>query len=540
VKVAGAASPAHPFRYENDPFRNVLPHWTPAKDKMRWTMGRVGVVASTCALLVLAPRAAWAVDADVESDTAAQFYDVRSPTGETVLSRRRLTSTLALSGYQVVDAPANDPTGPEVLFRARLRYDADYGAESGESDVTNFGHLVPGFTRQQVDLMYGYLEGRRFAKGLIGFKVGRQYVTDVLGWYSFDGGEVRVTTPFFVAAEAYGGLEVRGGMPLSTSRFEADGVWRGDRSGYDASLYPAFQPASIAPVFGAALESTGVTWLHGRLTYRRAMNTGASNTSEFASGLYSPASYSGTRVSTEKIGYSLEATWPKVGDARGGLVYDVYNAKFGSVYANLDAFVCKRLTVGVDYQFYQPTFDADSIWNIFLSEPMNDLGVRSTWTATDRFAVSAGAHARMFTVQTAEEVTGTSPNIYAGNPSYFPSSPLSFDGGGDVSARYKFGEGSLGMRASGNFGAEGDRVGGDVMGERVFDSRYVVEGRLNLWQWQDNLRPDRDAVSFGYVAGVGYRFAQRSQTLFEFQQDTNRLVGSRLRMMLYLTLAVTK
>ena len=83
-------------------------------------------------------------------------------------------------------------------------------------------------------------------------------------------------------------------------------------------------------------------------------------------------------------------------------------------------------------------------------------------------------------------------------------------------------------------------MGGDINGERVFDTRYVVEGRLSLWQWNDNLRPDRDATSFGYVAGVGYRFAPRSQTLFEFQQDTNRLVGLRFRAMLYLTLAVTK
>ena len=478
-------------------------------------------------------------DAEVQSDTAAQFYDVRSPTGETVLNRRRLTSTLSISGYQLLDTPANDPAAPQLLFRARLRYDADYGASGAESDPTNPGRFVPGFNPQQLDLMYGYVEGRRFAKGLIGFKVGRQYVTDVLGWYSFDGGEVRVTTPFYLAVEAYGGLEVRGGMPLSTSRFEADGIWRGDRAGYDPSLYPSYQPSEIAPVFGAALESAGVTWLHSRLTYRRAMNTG-SITSEFASGLYTPAQYSGTRISTEKLGYSLEASLPKVGSARGGLIYDLYNAKFGTLYANLDAFLGKGVTVGVDYQFYQPTFDADSIWNIFLSEPLNDVGLRATWAATERFAVSAGAHARIYTVQTAEEVPGTSPNIYVANPSYFPSTPLSFDGGGDFAARYKFGEGSLGARASGNFGQGGDRVGGDVMGERIVETRYVFQGRVNLWQWNDNLRPDRDATSFGYVAGLGYRFAPRSQTLFELQQDTNRLVGLRFRAMLYLTLAVTK
>jgi hypothetical protein len=492
------------------------------------------------AAVAVLPATAHAADVDVQSDTSAQFYDVRSPTGEQVVARRRVTETLAVSGYQLIDSPPNDPTAPQLLFRARLRYDGDFYNGGGDTNLANPSTFVPGLNAQQVDLMYGYVEGRKFLKGLLGFKLGRQYVTDMLGWYSFDGAEAKITTPFDVAVEAYGGLEQRGGLPLSTARFEADGVWRGDRANYDPSMYPQFQPADIAPVFAVAAESTGVTWLHARLTYRRVLDTGTANTSEFGSGLYTPASYSGDRVSSEKIGYSIDATLATVGTARAGLVYDLYNARFGSVYANLDAFVAKGVTAGIDYQFYQPSFDGDSIWNFFLSEPQNDLGGRVSWNVTDKVGVSAGGHARIYTVQTAEELPGTSPNIQPNNPSYFPSSGSSYDGGGDLNARYKFGEGHLGMRASGNFGPEGDRVGGDVNGERVFDTRYVVEGRLSLWQWQDNLRPDRNATSFGYVAGVGYRFAPRSQTLFELQQDSNRLAGLRFRAMLYLTLAVTK
>ena len=61
------------------------------------------------------------------------------------------------------------------------------------------------------------------------------------------------------------------------------------------------------------------------------------------------------------------------------------------------------------------------------------------------------------------------------------------------------------MRASGNFGQAGDCVGGDISGERIFETRYVLTGRVNVWQWDDKLRPDRDATSVGYVAGIGYR-----------------------------------
>jgi hypothetical protein len=72
-------------------------------------------------------------------------------------------------------------------------------------------------------------------------------MADTLGWRSFDGGEVKVTTPSYFAVEGYGGFEVRGGLPLSSPRFERDGVQRGDRDGFDKNLLPTCQPAAIAP-----------------------------------------------------------------------------------------------------------------------------------------------------------------------------------------------------------------------------------------------------------------------------------------------------
>ena len=94
-----------------------------------------------------------ALDAEVTSDTAAQFYDVRSrprPGDVTVLNRRRLTTTLGLGLYNLIDAPQGDPRAPDLSFRARIRYDADYGVSSAETDATNpanFPTFVPGLAR---------------------------------------------------------------------------------------------------------------------------------------------------------------------------------------------------------------------------------------------------------------------------------------------------------------------------------------------------------------------------------------------------------
>ena len=496
---------------------------------------------SLIALLLCATTTpAFALDPEVTSDTTAQFYDVRSPTGETVLARRRLTTTLGASVYDLMNT-STDPNAPSLTFRTRVRYDADYGASAQETNVSNYGRLVPGFNRNALDLMYGYAEGRKFLKGWLGFKIGRQYVTDVLGWWSFDGGQVRVTTPAFFAMELYGGLEQRGGFFMSTSRYEMDGIARGDRGGYDPSLYPHFQPQGIAPALGAAVETTGLTYVHSRLTYRRVENTGASNTSEFANGVYTGSQYTGGRLSSERLGMSVDGTVPQIGGAKSGVAYDLYNARLSNAYASVDAFVGQKLTLSVDYDYYQPTFDADSIWNFFQAAPMNDVGLRGSVDATQKLSVAAGGHVRVFRQQTANGAPNTSatPDGTA-VPNYFPTAASTFDGGGNLAAKYKWGWGHLGLRSHGNFGNEGDSVGGDAYGERVFATRYILEGRAGVWQWNDKLRPDRDATSFGYTAGAGYRLAERSKVLVEFDHNMNRLVGQRFRVMAWLTVAVTK
>jgi hypothetical protein len=497
---------------------------------------------------LLTPATAFALDAEVTNDTTGQFYDLRSPTGN-VLSRRRLTTTLGVGAYNLLDTPAGDPKAPDISFRARVRYDADYGASGAESDPTNSPNsVVPGFQEQLVDLMYAYIEGRRLAGGWLGFKAGRQYVTDVLGWWAFDGAEASVTTPYYLKAEIYGGLEERGGMPLSTSQFEPDGVWRGSRTNFDPSLYTAFQPARLAPAYAVALESTGVTWIHGRLTYRRVDNTGSSNTTEFASGFFPPTLYTGSRVSSERLGYAIDASLANLGGAKAGIIYDLYRSDITSIYGSVDAYLGTKVTVSADYDYYVPSFDGDSIWNFFAGEPTNDLGLRANVDATDKLSIAGGGHVRIFGVQTlAFNPTGTQADynpspLYAQNgaATYFPTNGHPFDEGGDLRARWRTGETEMALRASGDFGDEGDRVGADINAQHIIETRYVVSGRTGLWQWTDKLQPDRDTTSFNYVLGLGYRFAERSQAKIEWEHDINGLVGQRFRIMLNLQVAASK
>lgn len=470
-------------------------------------------------------------DYEITSDTAAQFYEVRSPTGVTLLQRRRLTTTLGVAAYDLLPRPneAGSHLLPELTFRARLRYDADYGAAAAEADPQQSARFVPGFSRGPIDLMFAYVEGRRFFRGLFGFKIGRQYVADALGWWSFDGGLARLTTPVFVAVEAYGGLEVRGGFPLSPSadRFSAGGVWRGDRSGLDPAMWPSFQPADVAPALGVAVESTGVTWLHSRATYRRVWNTGDSNASQFASGLGAPVSLGGPRVSQERFGYALSASHPKLGGVQAGVTYDLYANRVPTLYASAEGYAGDRVTLGVDYDFYQPAFDGDSIWNFFAAQPTHTIGARGDVQLSERWSASATGFARLLM---AAPLPADGPGVDA----------ATVFGGGAGHVRYRSTTTTLGARTNMQFGESGRRAGGDLYGERLWLGRWVASARTGLWEWKDDARPDREATSFQYGLGLGYRFFDRSRAQVEWQHDVNRLVGQRFRLMVFLTLAVLR
>ncbi len=506
----------------------------------------------TCAL-ALVPSASRAFEGEVTSDTTTQFYDVRSPTGQPILMRRRLTTTLGVLAYDLLKRPegVGQEKAPELSFRARLRYDADYGASSAEATPSAYDRYVAGFSRGPVDFMYAYVEGRRFLHGLLDFKLGRQYQVDALGYWSFDGAEVRVTTPAFFAVEAYGGLEVRGGLPASGAlgRWSQDGVWRGDRSNFDPTEYPEFENAEIAPAFGAAIESSGITWLHGRLSYRRVYNTGDAGVALLGTGLGVPVvPYSDTRISQERLGYTLSASLPKVGGVNGGMVYDLYDAAFTSIYGTAEAFLGSKVIASVDYDFFRPSFDGDSIFNFFAMSPMNDVGGRVAVMPTDRWALSASGHVRAFDAQTSDHLDQPATTPYPGyaNNGPVPAAPnvygagVTFDGGGTLGVRYRRPSTTVTLQGAADVGDAGDRVGADLFGQRIYDTHYVLSARLGFWHWNDKLRPDRSAASLAYVLGLGYRFFGRSQVGVEMENDINRLVGLRFRTIAYLQLAVSK
>ena len=492
----------------------------------------LGAVAGFCSLA----KPARAYDTEVDASIAAQYYVLSSPWGDPTVRRRRYTETLGLAVWNIQSD--GDPRGPRLSFQSRMRLDADFGQSSAERELGS-PNYIPGLQEAPLDLMYAYLEGQRYLNGYLGFRLGRQYVVDTLGFWSFDGGLVTLSTPANVVFEAYAGFEQRGGgLPyFGTRRFESQGVYRGDRYGYDSNYYPLFLDESrLAPAAGLAIEASGFGILHSRLSYRKVINRDQVNISPFVDGGDGQWFLSGNRTSSERIGYSVRADSAKLGALNGSVVYDFYNQIFSQYAASADAFVSQQATVGVSFDRYTPTFDGDSIFNWFAHSPTTSALARGDVRFSRRLQGSVSGGVRWF------ETEGD-PSTYATDHDTDKIARL-FDLSIDAGARYDYGRGSVALRGGGETGERGHRLGGDVTGRRRFGNRYDGMCMLSLWDWSDALRPDRDATSFGYVLGVGVtpgpNFFTRSRFGFELEHEMNRVVGQRFRALLTLDLTVLK
>ena len=497
-----------------------------------WWLGlAVGWLVGSCSVGI-----ARAYEAEVDASIDAQYYTAQSPWGDPLLRRRRYTETLGLSVWNIQGK--DNPRGARLSFQSRMRLDADFGQSSAERQLHS-QYYVPGLEEAPLDLMYAYLEGERYFNGYFGFKLGRQYLLDTLGFWSFDGALLSLSLPQNLLLEAYAGFEQRGGgLPtFGTRRFESQGVYRGDRYGFEDHYYPAFlDESALAPAAGVAVEASGFGVLHSRLSYRKVINRDTVSVSPFVDAGDGQYFLSGDRTSSERIGYSLRADSPRFGVVQGSVVYDFYNQLFSEYSASADAYLSSRITAGASFERYTPTFDGDSIFNWFAHSPTSSALGRAEVRVSRRVQASLLGGVRWFETQGEPESYDRTLDTEVTGRLF----DVSLDGG----VRYDYGRGSLGLRGGGETGERGHRLGGDITGQRRFGSRYDGLCVVSLWDWSDALRPDRDVTSVGYVLGGGVtpgpNFFARSRFGFELEHDINRLVGHRFRALLTLDLTVLK
>ncbi|TNF30153.1 MAG: hypothetical protein EP329_14155 [Deltaproteobacteria bacterium] len=433
------------------------------------------------ALLVAlwAPAPAHAVHYRVQAETVGDAYQLVT-SSNLLLNRRRLHQYLGLQASDLL-SDGEYALNAAVLFR----FDADFGIT--DQNLEDVYHL----RRQQLSLQYAWVDGRGVA-GFIDFRLGRQVHYDALDYLMLDGVVLTFATPWYFGVELQAGLEVKDGMAgLNQSAFELDGV-RIIEDG-EANDRPTV-------VVGAALVSRDLTYTRARLGYRRL--------------------FSGGEVDAEKVGGSFYQRLVEGLHLSTLASYDLYNGRFDRLQAGLRWQATPFLDVEGEYVRLLPSFDADSIFNIFTAFPLNDGNLRLRLHPSDEDRLYVGGMVRFFgnegyTDGLLLDDVDTVVQAYGAMAGYFrrfaPDTTLHVD-------------------LSWESGYGGERMMGDVGASYTLVPReWVLDGRLTAVSFADGLQDNLDGFSFGYQLGARYLIERKAAVSLLVEHNFSRLQSSNLR-----------
>ena len=477
-----------------------------------------------------------AYDGEVTATTIGQGYQLRrfdERGGVVMLSRRRVT--------QLVGAEISGLLPPEwthggeqnvLFFSSQLRFDYDFGdysrgAPGGTSRIRELPD--PGQAGQQFDLVHATLSLRNGA-GFLDADLGRQVVIDHFDYFALDGLDVRAHVLSWLVVEGVGGLEVRSAHAFGTDHFELDGTSAGSRdrlgcAGVVAGRCPD-QAGALAPVAGGALALEGLGPVDARVSYRRTWSRTASFRAAVVGEALAPSGLADVRpesaIDEEKLSLSsrLALGWLR---PYAGLRWNLLVGAVDEVAAGLDAELPggQRATAG--YAYLLPTFEGDSIWNVFSRGAYQDARVR--WempVATVGGTAHVRAHTRVY-----DDAEG-SPGGRWGR--------VEWGAGTGLRRRTALALAQLDGEIRDGFG--GLRAGAD--GFLLTSLRRVdVEARLSLLYFQSDLEPERqEGLAFGAQGGARFQFARGVFGHLVIEENANRLVGRETRALAILDLAL--
>lgn len=506
----------------------------------------VGVALAVAAAAAAVPEPARAYEFEIEARTEAQGYQLRwfrFSEPDRLLNRRRFTQSLRLHLWDIL-APPVDPGYPdrrkkgpfELTFTSSLRFNHDFGGfVRGETsyllDETMVDEAaitaVPELHNEamELDVLYAVLSARDLF-GRLDVHLGRQLVVDTLDWHSFDGLTARVRTPWYVALEARGGLVVRDATILGSPTFEPDGTSSADCAVFDGDVWdepPDFsercaQRNELMPTVAFAVETDGLRRVHAKIAYRRAWS---STTDE----VY-PTGAPSSGINEERLSASVRGNF-----FRGGVI-PFAAARWSFLLGLLDeAQAGVRLDLGqqsitpeLAYSF--PSFDGDSILNVFSSEPYADARVTyDVWPGRGRLRAYARAFVRRFTNSEELVMDGV-----AGESSVLAA-------GGHLGARWRASKGRLRADLFYEDGHGGLRAGGDLSGRWRLRRDLELEGRVTVIAFDEDSLEDLDGVTFGAQGGGRWQLAEGIALHLLVEENINRFYTSQLRIIGILDLA---
>ena len=451
-------------------------------------LGRAAAMMALAAVVVAPAGRAVAYDFVLTARTVGQGYQERryGVGGATeLLSRRRLTQYLSLSVFDIEPAGWRGERGDRnlVSLEVGMRFDTDFGSflTQRPTGLDSIREL----SQNQVDVLYAYLLARDVG-GHLDLQLGRQLHYDLVDFYSFDGADARVRIGPFASLQAFSGTEVRGELPLSAPLYELDGTSVGSR---DRATRPE-QSAAWRPMVGGALAIDRALPVSARVAYRRVF----SSTVDAQPG--DPAS----GVNHETLSLTADARWRERVFVSAGARYNLLVAAWDDQQLAVRLRLAARHLLSAEYSYLAPTFDGDSIWNIFASGAYRDLRASYDLDVTTAWRVHLRGFWRAF-VNPPETPVELAAAAVGGSRAF----------GGNLGAEVRGTRGRARVDGYAEAGFGGWKVGGDASGRWVLHPNlFEVEGRVTTTAWRaDDVPEPRDAFMVGGALGFVYHLGRK-------------------------------
>ncbi|MCS6912985.1 MAG: hypothetical protein RMK29_18345 [Myxococcales bacterium] len=493
------------------------------------------ILAVGLSLVLFRARQTQAYEVQVDAQVVGQGYQLRAA-DSSIVDRRRLTTYVGLSIWNL------GPTGPDGLpalhnqwnVSLLLRFDADMGTylcNIGRSSLTapleclspERGGIStqPELSNNRPELLYAYAEGRNLF-GYLDVRLGRQLQWELFDLRAFDGLWAEVHTPLYVAAQVWGGLNVTGALPIDSPIYALDGT----------SHTP--QNDALQPTVGFAVRSYGFRDLQARLAYRRTFSApqdlAPPGCPIGGDGRRTECAPSQPGTIEERLSYTLRG---RILDGRiigwGGFRYDFVSGRIDDGNAGVRGYLTPMHSLSAEYVFNAPTWDGDSIFNVFAASPYND--VRLSWDGRwDHRYGQLRPHLRVFARRFEDEAGRRALG------SQVVSSPWAY--GAIAGARLDRRAGFLRLDVYYEDGYGGLRTGADASGRLMLLRDHLgLEGRLTYMYWTDGGRAENNTHSLGLQAGARYALTRGVLLHLLVENNINRFYASQLRLVALLDLS---
>jgi hypothetical protein len=368
---------------------------------------------------------------------AYQLRDYQLVGPDLFLGRRLFTETLALRIWDIGDFSLNrrishlPERGLRISWQSYLRIDHDFGDyTNGRITTATFRRdaidVIPDLTERAIalDLLYGYLQLEGMFDDHLTLQIGRILADDGWGTTAYDGASAKVELPQPIAITANAGLRVRASSPLGTASYELDGTsgagcqeyvegpspgsgtWKlidRNRTVTNSKFSSDFE---YCPQRDVAQPTLGVTIATSRVRHW-GVEVGYRRTQSDTVGLIGPVDrlqypdlglYPNAFGQAPKTGINEERLYARAhgefhaGDIAVQPYADARYSLLDAVFDRADAGVRLRrgnhvLEPSLDYFF--PTFDGDSIFNVFSIEPTTDARLAYQYTGKVRATATA-------------------------------------------------------------------------------------------------------------------------------------------------------